>query len=481
MIIFWRHLRLAAGVGLVVLATRQEVRAQFIQRGFRAQGPLSINQAAFNQALTGQVNPGVSPVSQFPFRNPLFNPFANPIANPFVNPALNPAIDPRSLNNFFSPGAAFQANPLINPFTSPATNPIVAASLSNSLTNPFGAGGLSNPYAGGVSPYGGGLGGGVDPYGSSYYETPIGGFLRGTADIVSSQGKWMESLQRADLAKEQVRQAKLATRGKTFDEYFYERRNTPTFEQERKFFQGQQLLRSLNNPPETEVWSGQALNDILADLAKSDPDKAQGPNVPLDEDMLRHLNLTPANGNANAGLLKNDARLTWPLALRDDDSKTDRTSVNSLAAEAVHQAINGRVDAGTLRELSAAAGRLRQRLAANVRDLTANQYAEANHFLGDLDDAIRALGRPDAGDYFTRKYAAEGKDVAELVKGLSARGLRFAPATAGDEAAYLAVHRALATYDQGANTRLAREIKPDTTKSAEDSSAREKPREERYR
>jgi hypothetical protein len=203
--------------------------------------------------------------------------------------------------------------------------------------------------------------------------------------------------------------------------------------------------------------------------------------VTLDEDMLRHLNLTPANGSANAGLLKNDARLTWPLALRDDDSKTDRTQVNSLAAEAVHQAVNGRVDAGTLRELSAAAGRLRQRLAANVRDLTANQYAEANHFLGDLDDAIRALGRPDAGDYFTRKYAAEGKDVAELVKGLSARGLRFAPATAGDEAAYLAVHRALATYDQGANTRLAREIKPDTTKSAEDSSAREKPREERYR
>jgi hypothetical protein len=477
--IYWRHLSLAAGVGLVVLTAGQEVRAQFIQPGFRLRGPVTINQAAFNAALTGQVHPGVSPVSQFPFANPLFNPFANPIANPIVNPALNPAIDPRSLRNFFSPGAAFQSNPLINPFTSPATNPTVAAGLSSSLTNPFGAGAWANPYAGGVSPYGGGLGGGLsDPYGSSYYETPIGGFLRGTADIVSSQGKWMESLQRADLAKEQVRQAKLATRGKTFDEYFYERRNTPTFEEERKFFQGQQLLHSLNNPPESEVWSGQALNDILADLAKSDPDKGQGPNVPLDEDMLRHLNLTPANGNANAGLLKNDARLTWPLALRDDDSKTDRTSVNTLAAEAVHQAVNGRVDAGTLRELRAAAGRLRDRLAANIRDLTANQYAEANHFLGDLDDAIRALGRPDAGDYFTRKYAAQGKDVVELVKGLTARGLRFAPATVGDEPAYLAVHRALATYDQSAATRLARETKPDTTKSSED---REKPRGEGYR
>src|SRR5260370_29955517 len=99
---------------------------------------------------------------------------------------------------------------LIIPLRAPATNPMVAASLSSSLTNPFGAGAWANPYAGGVSPYGGG---GADPYGSSYYETPIGGFLRGTADIVSSQGKWMEILQRADLAKEQRRQAMLATRG----------------------------------------------------------------------------------------------------------------------------------------------------------------------------------------------------------------------------------------------------------------------------
>jgi hypothetical protein len=280
----------------------------------------------------------------------------------------------------------------------------------------------------------------------------------------------MESLQKADLLKEQNRQAKLDTRRKSFDEYYYERKNTPTFEQEREFFNNQQVLRSINSPPEGEVWSGQALNDLLADLAKPNPDRTLGPNAPLDEDTLRHLNLTPVNGNANAGLLKNDARLTWPLALRDDDSKSDRELVNSLAAEAVHQAVNGRVDAGTLRELTAAAMRLRQDLTSHVRDLTANQYADASHFLASLDGAIQALGRADAGDYFTRKYAAQGKDVAELVKGLIARGLRFAPATPGDEAAYQAAHRALAAYDMGAKARLASESKPTETKPAENKS-----------
>jgi len=156
-------------------------------------------------------------------------------------------------------------------------------------------------------------------------------------------------------------------------------------------------------------------------------------------------------------LLKNDARLSWPLALRDEPYKTDRELVNSLAPEAVRQAVNGRVDAGTLRELTNAAQRLRENLATNIKDMTANQYTEASRFLGFLEDAIRVLGRPDAGDFFTRKYAAQGKDIGELVRNLTSKGLRFAAATPGDEPAYLAVHRALTVYDRGAKAEVASE------------------------
>jgi hypothetical protein len=479
MVSLLKQLGLVTGGACLALALPLAARAQFIQPGFRVQGPIGLNQAAFNQAMTGQVHPGISPVSSFPYGNPLFNPIANPIANPFANPALNPALNPSALANYFNPGLAFQSNPLINPYTSPFTSPYAAAALSAAYTNPYA--GAANPYAGYANPYlaasltssgygGSGYGGYGDTggYGSPYAgygESPIGGYMRGTADIVGAQGRWMKDLQQASLTKEQVRQAKIDTRRKYFDEYYYERKNTPTFEQEREFFNNQQLLRSLNNPPESEIWSGQALNDILADVAKMDKDKtARGPSIPLDEDVLRHINLNAGPGAGNAGLLKNDARLTWPLALRDESYKTDRELVNTLAPEAVHQAINGRVDAGTLRELTSAALRLRQNLTANIRDMTANQYTDASRFLGYLDDAVRALGRPDAGDYFTRKYAAQGKDVAELVRNLNAKGLRFAPATPGDEPAYLAVHRALAVYDRGAKAELASEARPGDAK-----------------
>jgi hypothetical protein len=380
-----------------------DLRAQMMLRTGNPGAPQS-----FARSTTGQVAPAsVAPA-------------ATNISGAMVSPSIGGA------------GAAVNSGlaGLANPY----------ASLSSTPYSSPGTGDLSSGYPN--SPY----------YG--YYESSIGGYMRGTADIVSAQGKWMISLQQADKIKEQNRQAKLDTRRKSFDEYYYERKNTPTFEQDREFYDNQQLQRSLNNPPESEVLSGQALNDVLGDLSKMDKDKGlKGTAVLLDEDVLRHINLSAGNGDA--GLLKNDARLTWPMALRDDTYKNDRQLVNSLATETVHQAINGRVDAGALRELTAAARRLRQNLADNIKDMTANQYTEASRFLNSLDDAIRVLGRPDAGDYFTRKYSAQGKDVLELVRNLNAKGLRFAPATPGDEPAYVALHRALVAYDRAAKAQLA--------------------------
>jgi hypothetical protein len=333
----------------------------------------------------------------------------------------------------FNPGLASPANPLAaaanGALLSGQTNP-----YANSTTN-----GVSNGYGSG--------------YGS-YYESDIGAFLRGTAETVNSQGKWMVSLQQASLLKEQVRQAALETRRKQYEQYVSEQRQTPTFAQARESSSNQQLLRSLNNPPESEVLSGQALNDILGDLAKTDQPAARGPAATMDKEMLRHINLTSGRGTATAALLKNDARLTWPSALLDEGAKGDRELIDSLARTAMRQAQTGGVDAGTLKQLAAGSQRLRQKLTADVAGLSARQYIDATRFIGQLDDAIRVLGRPDAGGYLSPTGAAEGKDVAELVRNMTGRGLRFAPATPGDEPAYLALHRALVVYD-GAGSQVA--------------------------
>jgi hypothetical protein len=44
---------------------------------------------------------------------------------------------------------------------------------------------------------------------------------------------------------------------------------------------------------------------------------------------------------------------------------------------------------------------------------------------------------------------------------MSLKGLQFAPAVAGDEGAYVAIHRALAAYDSAANAQVVAEKQPE--------------------
>src|SRR5262249_41121461 len=156
---------------------------------------------------------------------------------------------------------------------------------------------------------------------------------------------------------------------------------TPTAEDDRQRALQQQITRSLNNPPMAEVLSGQAQNYVLADIRKNDSKKnGQPPAIPLDEDLLRQVNLTPGTGNP--GLLKNDGRIAWPLALQSDDYRSDRELLNSLAPEAIRQAVNGRVDPGALKDMNGALAKLRDKLTGNIRDITPNDYIEASRFLG---------------------------------------------------------------------------------------------------
>src|SRR5262249_49555895 len=80
----------------------------------------------------------------------------------------------------------------------------------------FRAGDIAGPYGG--------------FYGYGYGESPIGGYMRGYADVISSVSQGMIDEQQSRLVSEQVKQAKIDTRKKQFDEWLYERDKRPTVE-----------------------------------------------------------------------------------------------------------------------------------------------------------------------------------------------------------------------------------------------------------
>jgi hypothetical protein len=317
------------------------------------------------------------------------------------------------------------------------------AALSANLANPANRG----YYVGGYYP---------PEYSNPYYPTtvyaptydPYGGYLSGGADIIRAQGDLQNQLQQAKITKQQAEQAKLDTRRKAFDQYLYERANRPTAEDDREKARLEAIRRARNQPPLSEIWSGQALNILMDSINKMQAQGVRGPTVPLDPDVLRKINVKSGAGEGNPGLLRDGGRLSWPLMLRTSAYKTQRQRLDKLSAAAYKQlSQGGAVEADTVIAMQDAVNKLFAQLKRNIQQIPVSDYMTMRRYLSELGQSVTALENdPNVGNYVTGKWSARGDTVADLVQNMTAQGLRFAPATHGNENAYTALHSAMVAY-----------------------------------
>ena len=340
------------------------------------------------------------------------------------------------------------------------TNPLTALGAyggTGALSTLYG-----NPYAGtalGANAYGGGYGAySASPYSSGYgssgYGTPnLGNNVDPPAEETKAQGQIMMNQQQAYLIREKVRAEKIDNQRKAFDEYLYEREKTPTAENQRRSLETQLVQRARNNPPVSEIWSGQALNVLLKDLDRPIGQKElanfRAQSIALDEDGLKHINVTRAAGNI--ALLKNNSHTLWPMGLSGSEYQADREQLTGLAREALKQAeSNGQVSVELIRQMNRATDRMRLQLRKEAETLSASLYIEAKGFLVSIDSAVTALRQADVRNHFTGQYALRAGTVSDLVKFMAEQRLQFAPALPEDRNAYEVLHRALAGYGQPA-------------------------------
>jgi hypothetical protein len=353
-------------------------------------------------------------------------------------------------------------NPGFQAFGFGAGNPYAAAGLyglaSMTSVTPYGTSYANSPGLYGNSPYGA-----AGPYGAGGYYSyadPYGGGLRGAAEAIDSQGRFEAMWQQSRLLAQEVERSKMDTRRKIYDEWLYERSTRPTIEDDRERNQAYELRRILHDPPTVDVVSGYALNTLLKDIGRR-PGYADGPVVALDPKVVRQVNVTSRENGGNVGVLKfvkDGAPLPWPLPLQGAAYQKQTQRLDQLTADAVNMVKNnGAVDPGTVNDLRADVNQLKEMVSANINELTPSQSVEAKRFLNQLDDAVLALKQQNVANYFTGRWAARGKTVADLVAYMNANGLTFAPAVSGDEAAYAALYNALAAYDHGLKVEVARD------------------------
>jgi len=340
-------------------------------------------------------------------------------------------------------------------------NPFNVSNISGSPSGNASSSGSGSGYSGGSyrSPWGG--------YGSSYsgYFDGGAGVLNASANIMDAQGRFLISNQQAVLMQEAVKRERLRNKRRVFDEWLYERANTPTLEQLRQEARALELSRARNDPPITEVYSGKSLNRLLDQLVTVQSSGLEGRPVKIEPSLLKNINVTGQSNGANFGMFKNRGKLDWPVGLTsltpDQEAKATRKQIEGLINEALDQAEKSRVDNNIIRGLRGDVETLRQMLMKNRFDLDPNLFIEAKKYLSDLDDAVKVL--PEASKYVNGAYALDPrkiKTVQDLVRFMNSNGLTFAPSVNGDEASYLALQRAMAAYDANSQAMLSSSQKP---------------------
>jgi hypothetical protein len=353
--------------------------------------------------------------------------------------------------------ATGQVMPITAPFQG-GFNPYMRSGLFTGIS-PYGT--LQNAY-GSIygqafgNPYGGGITGYLSSYGGmngSYYDSNYG-YMDPGAALTRAQGDLMVNQQQAYLLREQVR-AQRATNAR--DESSRSVNNnayasSATAARERS--SGQETARLSKDPVRAEIWSGTALNQILADLQRrpvnDGTENLTNPSLLLDASLLKQINLT--FGKGHIGLLKYGGRLSWPAGFEPSAYAESKERLNALAFEVFEQArVNGRLDSNTLREMSRAVEDLRRRFRKNGGELSPEAHIEANRFLQDLDAALTALKRPDVGALFTSHNDLRARTVPELVQFMTERRLQFAPAHPRERMAYEQIHQGLTSFGKMAS------------------------------
>jgi hypothetical protein len=285
------------------------------------------------------------------------------------------------------------------------------------------------------------------------FQTPMGSYLSGASDVINSQANFMISKQQANLIQQQAEQARVDTRRKQYEQWQWERSQAPTLEDVRQEAYMENLRRARNNPPDTEIWSGAALNTLLGTIQRtSAANGIQGPTVPIDESIVKQINVTTGATNTTSGSIGmlRGGKLDWPAALRAETFSAHRGQIDQSVADAVNQIMaSGQANADTVSSLTRAVTGLRSDLRAQIAEISTADYVRALRYINGLRDATGQLTSPSAANYLSGRFQPRASTVGELVDQMTQNGVRFAPATPGNENAYSALYQSLIAYDAG--------------------------------
>ena len=293
-----------------------------------------------------------------------------------------------------------------------------------------------------------------NPYypGPGYYQPPIygpGGVLQGQAQVLQASGQLAIDNESTRMMRQKLLQEKMVTKKQALDLANYERANTPTYTDEQRRNKDLIFQRMMVSPAPPEITRGDTLNTFMPVLKMMADDGVPGPPMSISPAILKQINVGTGTGGGatnSAGMLKDGGKLAWPLFLRGPNQK----KLDSMVPKAIEDAVAGTLEPKTYTQMLAIIQTMTEENSKKYRkdEISSTAFLQNKHYLEDLANSLKVLQDPDPGRFFgSGAYArVQGNNVPEIVENMSAKGLKFAPASPGSEAAYFALHNAFVAY-----------------------------------
>jgi hypothetical protein len=280
-------------------------------------------------------------------------------------------------------------------------------------------------------------------------QAPKAATIQGLASLTSATGQYYKDVQQASIAREQKRQMSLETTRQMLQLQADYEANRPTAPKMAEIERKNSVDWARNYASRTEIAAGNTLNVLLKScLAARNP--LGGPNVMLDAETLKGINLTDKSSRGNLTMAKDEGKIAWTESLEEPVFDTARDSFSKNFAKATEYVNVGKSpDRMLIRDLKADLKTIEGKLEDEVATLPPSRYIESRRLIKQLKDTVQGLSDPRLVKASGSDWRKSVRNVSDLVGHCMKHGVEFGPAAApGDWAAYSATYYALRSYER---------------------------------
>ncbi|MCI0704747.1 MAG: hypothetical protein L0241_27130 [Planctomycetia bacterium] len=278
----------------------------------------------------------------------------------------------------------------------------------------------------------------------SWYSTG-GSYMSGNPNVRNDLLKQVQ----LDMAKAQ-RDAGMGAgvRNQIANQWIYEKggvvaRPDPKFNPE----QPDLIAKALAPVDPEQIGTGESLNDLLTAITTVEAKGAKGPSAFIPPSLLDDIRFGGSPAADTLNLVRKAGRLEFPSAFNDPALQKIRAELEKDFAAVASSVQAGKAPGSAkLTKWEATVQRAHDALTPIIKNSTFDDATAGRRFLNQMSNAVKVLKTASASTLIDPKWSAEGTTVADLVKHMNKHKLRFGPAPSGNEEAYLAMHRNLATY-----------------------------------